>query len=411
MKQMERDQARMDSLTSLRFFAAFEVLLYHVTDLFAIPGRLPQDLEYPQGVTFFFILSGFILTFVYGRMNSFLQAKEFWLKRLARLWPLHVFWLLMMICFLPPVALISFKEHLEHLPVAFVANLFMVQTFLPSTQYSFAFNPPSWSIADEAFFYLVFPFTLLLYRAKNVFLKMLPILVPLMMVAIFVTLAYELNVPIKDIGLSQQSLVFVNPLVRIFEFNVGILLAFLFAKTKNVFQGKVLLTSFIEVFLLIYVLASVLLTPYARLVIFNFNQPLAYWFDEVAIVIFPFSLLILFCAYGQGIVSKILKAPPLVFLGEISFSLYLCHFPILLFYRYRLPQARSDADFFCFLAACFVASYLGYRFIEKPAREFIARKLAAKKSSQPIQCSLDAEPENTCRHSDQKTEPDKCPGK
>lgn len=57
---------KLDQLTSLRFFAAFAIVLHHLEGLFLIKGT--HDLAY--GVSFFFILSGFILTYSYSSFKS-----------------------------------------------------------------------------------------------------------------------------------------------------------------------------------------------------------------------------------------------------------------------------------------------------------------------------------------------------
>lgn len=408
MNESERGQARLESLTSLRFFAALYILLYHARPQFDILSFLPKEYEFPQGVTFFFILSGFILTYVYRDLSSKTERKAFLIKRLARLWPLHLFWLFAAILALPTSSLFEYKLNAGDYELALVSNFFLLQTWLANTQLGFSFNPPAWSIANELFFYAMFPIALGFFKSKQLLLKMLPVVVPVIAVVLFVGYAQVEHLPKKCYGLSQMSLIFTNPLVRILDFNLGMILAFIYFKTCHYFQKNSLLNSFIEIFLIVYVACTVAVTPFIRTILSNVSEPFAFWFSNSAIVWLPFSLLILFCAYGKGLVSNFLLKPSLIFLGEISFSLYLCHFTFFLFYRARLTEHRSDFDFLIFMVLCVVSSYLGYRFIEKPARAFIARKLA---SSEPKQSSSHVQPESTCRHSDQTMEPDTCPGK
>lgn len=408
MNEGERGQARLESLTSLRFFAALYILLYHARPQFDILSFLPKEYEFPQGVTFFFILSGFILTYVYRDISNKAERKAFWIKRLARLWPLHLFWLFAAILALPTSYLFPYKLSENDYALALVSNIFLLQTWLANTQMGFSFNPPAWSIANELFFYAMFPLTLWLFKSKQVFLKVLPIVVPAIASAVFVGYAQVEQLPKMCYGLSQQSLIFTNPLVRILDFNLGMILAFIYFKTRDYFQKNSWLNSLIEFFLLVYVACSVALTPFVRTMLSNLSEPFAYWFANSAMVWLPFSLLILFCAFGKGLISEILLRPSLRFLGEISFSLYLCHFTFFLFYRARLTEHRSDFDFLAFMALCLVSSYLGYRFIEKPARAFVARKLTF---SEPKLSSSDVQSMSTCHHNDQTMEPDKCPDK
>lgn len=407
----DRQEARLESLTSLRFFAALSILLYHAKPQFEILTVLPKEVEFPQGVTFFFILSGFILTYVYRDSIGKDQNRAFWIKRLARLWPLHLFWLLMSIALVPIVYLFPYKLHEGDFWLALPLNFLLLQTAVPNTQISFSFNPPAWSISNELFFYAMFPFALMLLKSKNFIFKLIPYLVPVALIVLFVGFSHAENLPKMCYGLSQQSLIFTNPLVRILDFNLGMMVAFLYFKTRHYFDKSVVLNSFIEIFLLVYVASSVALTPFIRTMLSNFSESLAFWFVNCAMVWIPFSLLILFCAFGKGLVSQLLLKRPLRFLGEISFSLYMCHFTIFLFYRARLQEHRSDFDFFVFMTLCMVSSVVGYFCIEKPARSYAAKKLAANNngSSELKQSSSAVLSTNTCRHGDQMMEPDKCP--
>ncbi|MDX2108187.1 MAG: acyltransferase [Candidatus Melainabacteria bacterium] len=413
MKQTEPEQGRLESLTSLRFFAALFILLYHARAQFDILTALPEDYEFPQGVTFFFILSGFILTYVYqGLMNS-KQNKAFWIRRLARLWPLHLFWLIAPIALLPMSFLFAYKMRDGDFWTALTTNFFLVQTAVPNTQIAFSFNPPAWSISNELFFYAMFPFAVLLFKSKNWFLKLIPVVVPMLLIVLFVGFSHAAHLPKMCYGLSQQSLIFTNPLVRMLDFNLGILVAFLYLRTRHFIENKRITNSFIEIFLLIYVASTVALTPFVRIIIFNQSESLAYWFVNSPLVWLPFSLLILFCAYGKGLVSILLSNRVLRFLGEISFSLYLCHFTIFLYYRAYLLEHRSNIDFLIFMTLCMVSSVGGYFLIEKPARSYAAKRLAQGKIgiSELRQSSSAVLSESTCHHGDQTKEPDTCPGK
>lgn len=413
MKQTKPEQGRLESLTSLRFFAALFILLYHARPQFDILKVLPEEYEFPQGVTFFFILSGFILTYVYQGLINSEQIKVFWIRRLARLWPLHLFWLIAPIALLPMSFLFAYKMREGDFWTALTANFFLLQATVPNTQIAFSFNPPAWSISNELFFYAMFPFAVLLFKSKNWFFKLLPLVVPAILVALFVGFSHAAHLPKMCYGFSQQSLIFTNPLVRMLDFILGISIAFLYFRTRHFFENKRIANSFIEIFLLVYVASTVALTPFVRSIIFNHSESLAYWFVNSPLVWLPFSLLILFCAYGKGLVSNFLSNRVLLFLGEISFSLYLCHFTIFLYYRAYLLEHRSNFDFLIFMILCMVSSVAGYFFIEKPARSYAAQKLAQSKIgfSEPKQSSSVVLSESTCHHGDQTMEPDTCPGK
>ncbi len=111
-----------------------------------------------QGVSFFFVLSGFILTIVYPTLPKH-QIKQFYLARFARIWPAHI------------AALIFFLMLLHNkLPatisqlIILITNITLIQGWIPDIDYYFSFNAPSWSISTEAFFYLCFPLLILRWR-------------------------------------------------------------------------------------------------------------------------------------------------------------------------------------------------------------------------------------------------------
>src|SRR5262245_7472899 len=91
MRRMEShsDRPRLDALTALRFFAAAAVVIHHSRGLF-LPQALGGWLLAKFGVSFFFVLSGFILVHVYPELPTGRSVVRFWMARVARLWPLHL---------------------------------------------------------------------------------------------------------------------------------------------------------------------------------------------------------------------------------------------------------------------------------------------------------------------------------
>jgi peptidoglycan/LPS O-acetylase OafA/YrhL len=147
-------------LTTLRFFAAFWVLLYFFQaklgfDFAAVSGLVARG---NLGVDLFFILSGFILSHVYlsGVEKARHKHLPFLFARIARVWPLHI------ATFLAMVALwfVGTRAGTEMDPKAFnladiPAHIFMVHAW--STTEQVGWNFPSWSISAEWAAYLLFP--------------------------------------------------------------------------------------------------------------------------------------------------------------------------------------------------------------------------------------------------------------
>ena len=99
------------------------------------------------GVSFFFILSGFVLTWSHGAGD---RAGKFYWNRFARVWPLHALTTFLAVL-VPPLA--STTTIWPALP--FVLTL--TQSWFPGGGFVTAFNGVSWSLSCEAFFYLLFP--------------------------------------------------------------------------------------------------------------------------------------------------------------------------------------------------------------------------------------------------------------
>lgn len=141
---------KLDALTSLRFFAAAMIVVGHAHPLFGSLG-FATAVPYPQGVSFFFVLSGFILAYNYPILEGRNALKGFLLARVARVWPLHAVMLLLWI------ALIFKFDRQSNFPgveglAKLVANVFLLQAWIPLRSWSLSFNEVAWSLSVEFFF-------------------------------------------------------------------------------------------------------------------------------------------------------------------------------------------------------------------------------------------------------------------
>ncbi|WP_215414323.1 acyltransferase family protein, partial [Escherichia coli] len=84
--------------TFLRFFAAAMIVLGHGHGLFGSLG-IATTISLAQGVSFFFVLSGFILTYNYPKLKTFAEVKGFYVARFARILPSHLFAMLLLVIF------------------------------------------------------------------------------------------------------------------------------------------------------------------------------------------------------------------------------------------------------------------------------------------------------------------------
>ncbi|HEU5156432.1 MAG TPA: acyltransferase [Streptosporangiaceae bacterium] len=136
-------------MTAFRFWAALVVVLYHLSrQVGPIPGV--QELVWygRTGVTFFFVLSGFVLAWTYD--GAGISAAVILWRRFARIWPLHAVTTV--------ISVVVYLAIGTAVPVsAVMASLALVHAWFPSPVIFTGGNPAAWSISDEAWFYLIFP--------------------------------------------------------------------------------------------------------------------------------------------------------------------------------------------------------------------------------------------------------------
>src|SRR3974390_512725 len=153
----------LPAVTSLRFFAAIHVALFHLDAMHVLQGsswlKSLAGIGY-VGVSFFFVLSGFILVYTYAGRQ--IELKDFWQTRFARIYPAYLFSLLLTFPFFYwgvhhfHVPFFEFAE--RHFLLSSFLVLSLLQAWVPAA--ALAWNAVAWSLSVEAFFYAVFPFAL-----------------------------------------------------------------------------------------------------------------------------------------------------------------------------------------------------------------------------------------------------------
>lgn len=285
---------RLDSLTGLRFFAAAMVVAYHLVFLFHQSGWLVTATG-PGfiGVGFFFTLSGLVLTWSANGASAGL----FYWRRFARVWPTHAAtWLAALVLFGVTAGLTS--------------TLVLVQSWSQRIDVNFGMNGVSWSLACEAFFYLLFPLLLTWLRRVRSLLKV-GVVVAVLMVEVG-TWVYLTQPPYKAFWF-----LYVCPAYRLGEFLLGMIVG-------------VALTRGWRLRLPITAGALVLLTGVATVAVAhpvragNYITPNNWLYDVAAL---PGFLLILAAAASRDLEGKLsfCSRRLVVISGEWSFCLYMTH--------------------------------------------------------------------------------------
>lgn len=348
---------KLDSLTSLRFFAAAGVVVHHLMD-----WQIPHiNFDFGVGVSFFFVLSGFILTYVYQAPQQ--KLGKYYLARVARIFPLHIATLLFAALFLVP-------GYTARGPLEFVQNLFLLQSWTPTFASVFSYNHVAWTLSVELLFYLIFPAVIFMQRA---YMAVLLLTVALIISALaFIDTTSAANVS-SETGFSTIALVQSYPILRLPEFLLGIGCALLFAKRHSVGMTKPVVTVF-EIGCLLIFAGAVLLHPSAAawLQSEGVGHSTLTWLKIVGYAP-AFGLIIFVFAHEAGAVSQALRWRPLVILGEASFALYMTHQLVFRVFQMNGWGLDGPSSFWCSLliALSLATALLTWRFIEIPGRKLV----------------------------------------
>lgn len=360
---------KLDALTSLRFFAAAMIVLTHAHPIFGSFG-IAEAAPLGQGVSFFFVLSGFILAYNYRDFSKDGSIKRFLVARFARVWPLHL-----VTCIIWIGLIFHFDRTFyfggETGALRLISNLTLVQSWIPLKLWALSFNGVAWSISNEMFFYLLFPMLIGLWSkhwAKLFFGATI-------IVAAFIWAGNSLELKTSDDynGVSLLGTLYFNPLVRAFEFMFGIFLAKVFMTPAiHEFKTNAFGWLYLEIMSLGLVVVGMLLAGNPARIADIFGTAAGYYFQREGIWLI-WGLLILVFALSKGPIGKLLSTQPMVFLGEISFSLYLVHAIIITFIE---PYTESIklyglVGYSAFWLVALFFSILLYKGVEDPCRHFI----------------------------------------
>jgi peptidoglycan/LPS O-acetylase OafA/YrhL len=348
---------QIDSLTSLRGIAAWWVVVFHFRDYIWPAGSAWSHLaSYGYlAVDLFFIMSGFVIQLRYGEQFerfSFAAFGDFMVVRLARIYPLHLF--MCLIYLLNPLVIHFFSRSGDiaqrYDPVQYVLGLFLIQAwgFLPG----YGWNVPSWSISVEFAAYLAFPLLCLLFAGarQRWWLSFVVLVAANALLAVCFSLAGKasLGLGIYDIGTVRC----------IAEFTMGMAvckLATAGGRRSDVGRAN----------------QGALFAGIAALLVFATG--LYCGWNDYFYVPLCFAGLIYSLSLRRGALTRLLEWKPLLGLGIVSYSTYLCHFFIkdwVLFGLVDGPQASSLA-ISAYVLATLAASCLLYRFVELPGQRFV----------------------------------------
>jgi peptidoglycan/LPS O-acetylase OafA/YrhL len=384
--------AKLPSLTGLRFFAALLVFFFHSSlSNSPIPPNDPINPfadsgiahAYEQtflntgyiGVSFFFVLSGFVLTWSARPGQS---VRAFWRRRMTKIFPNHL------VVF--TASLILFAGATISSVGQWLPNMLLVHTFFPQPEINLSVSPPSWSLGSELLFYLVFPLLIVPIRkirdgalwAWSAVVVAGTVVVQLVSMYLIPATPKSAITPISDM---QFWFGYLFPPGRLFEFALGMLLA------RIVLAGRWPSRIGIGVSL------GLCAIGYAA----GFVLPFEYTF--IAATIIPIGALIASVASADVAGRRTwLRSRPMVWLGEVSFGFYLVQGVSIFYLRSLLNGSTYGVPgavllIVGFFGASLLGGWLLYRFVEMPAmRRFSRRDSRSTLPDVPAPVSAEAEP-------------------
>lgn len=334
-------------IDGLRAIAVLAVITYH----FKIDNVLQGGY---LGVDIFFVISGFLISSIIlkelSTTGSF-SFINFYKRRIRRLIPVLLVviitstitaWFILL-----PTQLISFAKS-AIASIFFLSNQFWYSSSFDYEAQSSLLEPllHTWTLSVEEQFYLLFP-CLLFFGFKFIKKRLLSVFLFLTIVSLLFAQVY-LN--------TDKSFCFYLLPTRLWELSAGCIIALLNFKKINVKPSRTFIKNIPSICLVIIILCFIF---------FNDETPHPGLMTSIPILA---TLGILLYSHPRDASIRLLSSKPLVFIGLLSYSLYLWHYPVFAFGR-NITFETSPFQMASWAIITFILSYFSFRFIEQPFRD------------------------------------------
>jgi len=346
---LDRSGYRAD-IDGLRALAVLPVVLYHAG--LGLTGGF-------VGVDVFFVISGFLITSLIQKdlEQGRFSLAEFYERRIRRIFPalfavIGASFVAAGLLFMPPEFALFAESAIT--TAVFSSNiLFFLQAGYFDSEALMKPLLHTWSLAVEEQFYILFP--LLLMTLRSFSRERLLLTVGLLWGASFVASCFASSA-------YPEAGFYLMPM-RFCELAGGALLAIAGPQLRLAKKASAVAAAAGAAMILV--------------AIFTYDETTS--FPGVAALLpCAGALLILLAGWTSNPASRGLAAGPFVFIGQISYSLYLWHWPLLVFAQYRLGRLLGPSEALGIVTASLVLAYLSWRFVEQPFRH--KRLLAGRKA-------------------------------
>lgn len=356
LNQYKLRRRYLPGLDGIRAIAVIAVIIFHLNKCWLKAGFL--------GVDTFFVISGYLITsllILEFEEKGYIDLKAFWLRRIKRLIPALLFLLSIVL-----VYVVIFKaELLVDFKTDMLAALFYVSNWwyiIKDVDYFDLFQTSPlthlWSLAIEEQFYLVFPILFIILVSRFNKTKIVKFL-------FFISLASLGLMSLIYSTTGDYSRAYFGTDTRFQTLLLGCIMAFVwnpFSVKENFLKlGKKEIDFLGFLSLLLLVLFMI------------FNSEASHWlyyggFYFISLVTL---ITIVSSVEAEGLFSKVMGHPILVYIGRRSYSLYIWHYPIIEFvHSYFVQGMLPNYVYLIDLALMLIFTELSYRFIEVPVRRY-----------------------------------------
>ncbi len=352
-------------INGLRFLAALAVIITHIELLkgnFDMKNYWKNSLIFNLGgigVYFFFVLSGFLITYlllVEKKISKNISIKHFYVRRILRIWPLYYLILIIGFFVLPNFSIFTIPYFERNFLAHFNSNLLLYIFILPNIAFSLFQAVPNigqaWSIGVEEQFYIVWPW--IISKSKNVLKSLIIILFAIILIKIIVLMVAPLYSQTRWY-ISFKSLIAMSKFECMAVGGIGAYLLFIKSNIVTYIINKYLL------------FVSIIFIPLLIIIIPDYLQ------DGMHLA-YSFLFLIIIINISQQSNNFILENSIMNFLGKISYGIYMYHFmviPILIYFCKNYMKNSSEFSinivlyFFTVLITIMIASISFYFFENK----------------------------------------------
>jgi peptidoglycan/LPS O-acetylase OafA/YrhL len=330
-------------LNGIRAIAAIIVLIWHLDQFSYLLNikniGISDNGMAGQAVNMFFVLSGFLITYLLlteGKLNTEINIKKFYIRRILRIWPLYYLALIISLFF---IYFGIIKEPLQ------IGNSVIFYSFLLANipyvlSISIATITPLWSVAVEEQFYIIWPH--LFKTEKNIFNKLI----------LFFLLYNVLKLSIYLLLGSNSVLYHFITLARFDIMCIGAFGAHLIFINKKKYL-KIIYSNIVQLLSWGLLLFSIINKP---LHLFSFID------NEINSIFYLFIILNVSCN-PKTIIS--LENKFFNYLGKISYGLYVYHMIIIFLLAFYVKKSNYQLNYFSFvISSTILVSYLSYNYFE-----------------------------------------------